>query len=88
MGTFTSALAGCLTISAGIAGYMDAPWIAIPALALIALIGTAMQSHTTKSIGPLQGKRSVVARPAFGFVIACLLFAAAFLGGRLIAMLE
>jgi hypothetical protein len=87
MGTFTSVLVGGLIIGAGIAGYMNAPWIAVPALALIALVATTMQSYATKPIGPRQGKLSVVARLAFGFVIACLLFAAAFLGGRLIAML-
>lgn len=70
MGTFTSALVGGLIIGAGIAGYMDASWITVPALALITLVATAMQSYATKPVGPSQGKMSVVPRLVLGFVIA------------------
>jgi hypothetical protein len=86
MGTFTSTLVAGLTVGAGIAGYMDAPWITVAALTLITLVATTMHSFAIKPIGPISDK-SVVAKLASDFVIVCLLFAAVFVGGRLIAML-
>jgi hypothetical protein len=82
---FTSTLVAGFVIGAGIAGFLEAPWITVPILAFIIFAISNIESFVTKPLGPVYSVSGIVGGLAFSYLLACLWIGAAFGVGRLIS---